>query len=345
MASLYERLSSAQPYVIAEMSANHAGNLQTALKLVEAVAKSGADCLKVQTFTADTMTIDSTKPYFKPQGKLWQDYSLYDLYQEAAMPWEWQAEIKAKCESNGLDFLSTPFDCSAVDFLESIDVEMYKIASYELVDLPLISYAASKGKPMILSCGMSTLDEINEAVETCIKQGNSQIVLLKCCSQYPADYANMNLKVIPDMRDRFGLPVGLSDHSIGSLASVVATTLGAVVIEKHVCLSREIPNPDAAFSMEPAEFTSLVEDVHNAYVALGDLDYTLSESEKKSRISRRSLFAIKDIKIGDVFNESNVRAIRPGQGLKPKYLGQILGSVAKRNIERGEPLTQADLQG
>jgi len=336
--TLYEKLTSGV-YIIAEMSANHAGSLDIALEIVRAAKRAGADCLKIQTYTADTMTIDCDNEYFRVKSGLWDGYKLYDLYKEAGTPWEWHAAIKAECEKEGLDFLSTPFDCSAVDFLEKLGVEFYKIASYELVDLPLIEYAASKGKPMVISCGMGSIEEIQDVVDTCRQQGNDQIVLLKCCSEYPANYSDMNLATIPDMRQRFGVPVGLSDHSMGSVGAVVGVSLGACVVEKHFCLSRAIKNPDSDFSMEPEEFADMVRDIRIAAEIRGNVRYELTELEQSGLAGRRSLYAVQDIKKGDLFSAENVRSIRPAYGLKPKYMRQILGKKASVSIKRGSALS------
>ena len=252
--------------------------------------------------------------------------------------------MKAKCEAVGVDFLSTPFDFTAVDFLEDMGVEFYKIASFELIDIPLIEYTAGKGKPMIISCGMGSVEEIEEALAACRKQKNEQIVLLKCCSQYPARYEDMNLSVILDMRKRFGVPVGLSDHSMGSLAPAVAVSLGAKVIEKHVCLSRKIENPDAGFSMEIEEFAKMVEDVRHTEKMLGQPTYELTEHEKNGLVNRRSLVAVKPIAQGEVFTAENVRSIRPAIGMKPKYYQTLLGKRAKQSYEFGEPIVMAELE-
>lgn len=340
MFHMFEKINQGSPYLIAEMSANHAGKLDNALEIVRQSAKAGADCVKIQTYTADTLTIDCDREYFRVKGGLWDGYRLYDLYQDAGTPWEWQARIKEECEACGVDFLSTPFDATAVDFLEQIGCEAYKIASFELVDLPLIEYAASKGKPMIISCGMGSLEEIQDAVDACRRVGNHQIVLLKCCSEYPASWADMHLGNIPDMKQRFGVSVGLSDHSLGSLGAVVGVALGACVVEKHVCLSRKIKNPDSEFSMEMDEFAKMAQDIRNAKLIAQGPDYTLSEREKSSLIFRRSLFAVKEIRVGEEFTEENIRSIRPGYGLSPKYMTSLLGKKSKRTVHRGEPVTQ-----
>ena len=342
MFQLYHKIASGQVYVIAEMSANHAGKLENALEIVRQAAQAGADCLKIQTYTADTMTIDCDNEYFRVKGGLWDGYKLYDLYKEAGTPWEWHAAIKAECEKAGIDFLSTPFDRSAVDFLEELGVEFYKIASFELVDIPLIEYAASKGKPMILSCGMGSPEEIQDAVDACKGQGNEQVILLKCCSEYPANYADMNLATIPDMRVRFGVPAGLSDHSMGSIGAVVGVSLGACVVEKHFCLSRKLKSADCAFSMEPAEFAGMVKDVRAAAEIRGHVSYELTESEKASTAFRRSVFAVRNIAEGEAFTKENVRVIRPNNGIRPKKLNMLLTKAARRSIKYGEPITNED---
>ncbi len=344
MFHMFEKINNGQVYVIAEMSANHGGSLENALKIVRETANAGADCLKIQTYTADSLTIDCDNEYFRIKGGLWDGYKLYDLYTDAGTPYEWQAQIKEECEAYGMDFLSTPFDDDAVDFLERIGCEAYKIASFELVDIPLIEYIASKGKPMIISCGMASIDEIQDAVDACHRMGNNQFVLLKCCSEYPANWEDMHVGNISDMQKRFEVPVGLSDHSEGSIAAIVATALGACVIEKHVKLNG-VDSADSAFSMPIDYFASMVQDVRNAKIIAKGPDYSLSDNEKSSTVFRRSLFAIKDIKAGESFTKENVRSIRPGYGLKPKYLKNIVGKSAIRDIGRGEPLTDELLKG
>ncbi len=342
MFHLEEKLKSNDIYIIAEMSANHGGHLENALELVRRVADAGADCLKIQTYTADSLTIDCDTEYFQIQGGLWDGDTLYHLYEKACTPYEWQAEIKNECEKNGIDFLSTPFDKNAVDFLEELDVEAYKIASFELVDLPLIKYTASRGKPMIISTGMASIEEIQEAIDTCRSVGNNQIVLLKCCSEYPAPWDDMHLGNIPDMRNRFQVPIGLSDHSFGSMGAVVGATLGACVIEKHVKL-QGVESADSEFSMTVEEFAKMVSDVKNARKIATGPDYELTSGEKKSMVFRRSIFAIRDINEGEEFDENNIRVIRPGYGLKPKYYDELIGKKSKRNIRRGEPIRIEDL--
>ena len=339
MFQLYEKIKKDEVYIIAEMSANHGGCLDNALEIVRQAAAAGADCLKIQTYTADSMTIDCDNEYFRIKGGLWDGYKLYDLYQEAGTPYEWQETIKKECEKCGIDFLSTPFDRDAVNFLEDLGAEAYKIASFELVDIPLIEYTASKGKPLIISTGMGSPEEIQDAVDACRRMGNEQIVLLKCCSEYPAPWEDMHLGNIPDMKEHFRLPVGLSDHSVGSLGAVVGVALGACVIEKHIKLDG-VESADSAFSMTMDEFAQMVKDVRNARRIAQGPDYTLTEGEKASMVFRRSLFAVKDIKAGEVFTEENVRSIRPGYGIKPKYLASLPGRKAVREIRLGEPLTE-----
>lgn len=339
---LYEKMKTGT-YLIAEMSANHAGKIENAFRIIEEAKKAGADCVKIQTYTADTLTINCDSEAYRIKGGLWDGYNYYQLYKEAYTPWEWQPALKAKCEEVGVDFLSTPFDKTAVDFLEDMGTEFYKIASFELVDIPLIEYTASKGKPMVISCGMGSIEEIEEALAACRGQGNEQIVLLKCCSQYPANYEDMNLAVIPDMKKRFGVPIGLSDHSMGSLAPVAAVALGAKVIEKHVCLSRKMENPDAAFSMEIEEFAKMAQDVRNTEQMLGQPTYELTEQEKSSLPIRRSLAAVKPIAQGELFTEENVRSIRPATGIKPKYYSALLGKKAKKAYAFGDPIAMSEL--
>lgn len=331
-------------YIIAEMSANHAGKLDHALEIVHAAKEAGADCLKIQTYTADTITLNCDTDYFKIKHGLWKGYTLYDLYKEAYTPWEWQPIIKRECEKVDMDFLSTPFDNTAVDFLSEMGCEAFKIASYELVDIPLIKYTASKGKAMIISCGMGSIEEIQEAVKACEEVGNKNLILLKCCSEYPANYNDMNLSVIKDMQERFSYPIGLSDHSPGYIADVIAVSLGAKVIEKHVCLNRDIKNPDSEFSMEIKEFREMIEKIRLTESILGKETYELSESEKAGKMGRRSLFATKDIAVGEHFTEENIRSVRPSDGLLPKYYGVILNQEAKFSYRKGEPIRREEIE-
>ncbi|WP_035289868.1 pseudaminic acid synthase [Clostridium sp. KNHs214] len=326
-------------YIIAEMSANHAGNYERAVEIVKAAKVSGADCIKIQTYTPDTMTIDCNNEYFSIKDGTWKGENLYKLYEKAYTPWEWQEGLKKEAEKIGIDFLSTPFDKTSVDFLENMDVDFYKIASFELVDIPLIKYVASRNKPIIMSTGMGTLEEIEEAINAIKSQGNNNLCLLKCSSAYPAIPEDMNLMTMKNLKDIFGVPVGLSDHSLGSIAAVTAVAMGAKVIEKHFCLSRNIENPDSSFSMEPHEFKKMVQDIRAAERAIGKVSYNLSDKESQSKIFRRSIFIVENIKKGEKFTEKNIRIIRPGDGLKPKYYDEILGKTASCDIERGTPLS------
>ena len=342
MIHLYDSLEKGEVYIIAEMSANHGGSLENALKIVREAKNAGADCLKIQTYTADSLTIDCDNEYFKIKGGLWDGFKLHDLYNEALTPYEWHKAIKDECDKVGIDFLSTPFDNEAVDFLEDLGIEFYKIASFEMVDLPLIEYAASKGKPMIISTGMSSLEEMQDAIDACKRAGNDKIVMLKCCSEYPAPWEDMHLGNIPDMREKLGVPIGLSDHSAGSLGAVVGTSLGACVIEKHIKIDG-VESADSKFSMTTEEFAQMVKDVRNATLIRKGPSYELTSGEKSSMIFRRSLFAIKDIKAGEKFTDENIGVIRPGYGILPKYKKDLVGKNSKRDIKRGEPITKEDL--
>lgn len=341
---LFETIDNGGVYFIAEMSGNHGGSIDNAMRIVHSAAEAGADCLKLQTYTADTITIDHDSPDFQTQtGGLWEGRTLYDLYEEAHTPWEWQLDIKEECERLGMDFLSSVFDMSSVDFLESIGTEMYKIASPELVDIPLIRYAASKKKPMIISCGMGSVQEIADAVAACRAAGNDQIVLLKCTSEYPAVYEDMNIATMADMRKRFGCYVGLSDHSMGWAVDIAAAVLGANVIEKHFCLTRKDKTVDSEFSMEPEEFSSMIHDVHLAKLAIGNATYERTEKEKCGLSGRRSLYAVQPISKGELFTRNNVRSIRPAYGLPPKHFEELLGKKATRDIAFGSPIEWSDL--
>lgn len=333
---LYGKLK--RTYIIAEMSANHAGSKERAFEIIRAAKDSGADCVKIQTYTPDTMTIDCDNEFFRIRKGTWSGETLYQLYKKAYTPWEWQLELKELAESLEMDFLSTPFDRSSVDFLEKMGIEFYKIASFELVDIPLIKYVASKGKPIIMSTGMSSLSEIDEAVRTIRENGNPQLVLLRCSSAYPAITSDMNLKTIHNMSETFNVPIGLSDHSFGSVGAVVAVAMGARVIEKHLCLSRTVDNPDASFSMEPDEFARMVRDVREAEKAIGEVHYGVTKQEKENVLFRRSIFCIQDIKAGDVLSQDNIRIIRPGDGLEPKYYDELLGKRAAIDMKRGTPI-------
>ncbi len=332
-------------YVIAEMSANHAGSIERAKEIIRAAKESGADCIKIQTYTPDTLTIDCNNRYFNIADGTWEGENLYSLYQKGYTPWEWHEELRAEAEKAGIDFLSTPFDNTAVDFLEKLGVSFYKIASFELVDIPLLEYVASKNKPIIMSTGMGTLEEITEAVEAVYSAGNHQLVLMKCSSAYPAKSEEMNLRTITDLKKRFGVPVGLSDHSMGPFSAATAAALGANVIEKHFCISREIKNPDSTFSMEPQEFKDMVHQVREVEKALGIVSYGVSHQEETNAKFRRSLFVVDDIPKGGQFTCENIRSIRPAYGLKPKYYKEILGKRAARDLKRGMPLTFDDVEG
>lgn len=343
MFHLYDKIKNNEVYVIAEMSANHSGKLDNALEIVRQVKAAGADCLKIQTYTADSMTIDCENDCFQIHGGLWDGYNLYRLYEYAGTPYEWQARIKEECEACGIDFLSTPFDKVAVDFLEELKVEAYKIASYELVDIPLIEYTAAKGKPMVISVGMGSVEEIQEALDACRRVGNDQIILLKCCSEYPAPWNDMKLGNIPDMIQRFHVPVGLSDHSAGSIGAVVGVSLGACVIEKHIKLEG-VESADSGFSMTIQDFAQMVRDVHSAKKIMQGPDYTLTKGEETSTVFRRSIFVVKDIRAGEAFTEDNIRVIRPGYGMKPKYYRETIGKRAACDIQQGTPLKETHIQ-
>lgn len=342
---LLDYLQQKKTYLIAEMSGNHGGRIEKAMDIVHAAAEAGADCLKIQTYSADTITIDChTEPFLVKTG-LWKNDYLYDLYKKAYTPWEWTQPIKEEAEKLGMDFLSTPFDFSAVDFLEDAGVQFYKIASFEIIDIPLVKKVAQTGKPVIMSCGMASEEEIREAVNTVKATGNDNLILLKCCSAYPTDYATMNLRTIVDMRERFGVPVGLSDHSIGTLTDIAAVALGVPVIEKHICLSREDKTVDGAFSLDKEEFKQLVTDVRNTELSLGAVKYGPSADEAQSYAHRRSLFAVKDIKAGESFTADNIRSIRPACGLHTRYYEELIGGkTAARDIPFGTPLSWEDVK-
>ena len=325
------------PFIIAEMSGNHNHSLARALEIVEAAAKTGADAIKIQTYTADTMTIDKADGEFRisAPGSLWEGETLYGLYQKAYTPWDWQEKIFAHARKCGILCFSTPFDATSVDFLERLDAPCYKIASFENVDLPLIKKVAETGKPIIASTGMATVGELDDLVRTARDNGCEDLTLLKCTSSYPASPAGTNIRTIPHMKELFGCRVGLSDHTLGVGAAVASIALGATVIEKHFTLSRADGGVDSAFSMEPDEFAQLVRECRTAYEALGEIRYAPQEQEKESLSFRRSLYVVKDVKKGERFTEENVRSIRPGLGLSPKYYDMVLGKVASREIARG----------
>ncbi len=330
-------------YIIAEMSANHAGSLERALELIHVAKDAGADCVKIQTYTADTMTIDCHNEYFQIEKGTWEGENLYGLYQKAYTPWAWQEQLRDEAAKVGIDFLSTPFDPRSVDFLEDLGVHFYKIASFELVDIPLLEYVAAKNKPIIMSTGMGTLEEIQEAVDAIYSTGNRQLALMKCSSAYPAKPEEMNLRTMQDLKERFGVPVGLSDHSMGAFSAATAVAMGANLIEKHFCISRAVKNPDSSFSMEPQEFREMVEQVREVEKAMGSVQYGVSRQEESNACFRRSLFVVEDIAAGEVLTPEKIRSIRPAYGLKPKHYQEVLGRTAKRALRRGTPLSFDDI--
>lgn len=330
--------SGTPPYMVAEMSCNHGGDIQKAFRLMDAAKSAGADAVKLQTYTADTITIDSDRPEFRIKGGPWDGRRLYDLYTEAFTPWEWHEKLFAKGRELGLAVFSSPFDFTAVDFLEKLDAPAYKIASFECVDLPLIRRCAATGKPLIISTGLANLEEIGEAVAAAREGGAKDIVLLHCVSAYPAPATQYNLNRMPELRRRFGVWAGLSDHTLGSATAVAATALGAVMIEKHVTLARADGGPDAGFSLEPAEFAHLVAETREAWHGLGDGAFVRQAAEEPNAIFRRSLYVVEDVKAGEKFTARNVRSIRPGYGLAPKHYESVLGRKAARDVSRGTPV-------
>lgn len=326
-------------YVVAELSANHNHDFDQAARIIQAAKQAGADAVKLQTYTPDTITMASDRPEFRVRGgTLWDGRTLHDLYAEAFMPWEWQPRLKMVAEELGMDCFSSAFDATAVDFLEEMNVPAHKVASFELVDIPLIQKMARTGKPLIVSTGMATVEEIEEALQSAREAGAAQIALLKCTSAYPAPAQEMNLRTIPEMARRFALPMGLSDHTMGIAAPVAAVALGACIIEKHLTLSRSVPGPDSGFSLEPEEFKAMVDAVRTAEKALGEVQFGFSEKEEASRAFRRSLFVVDDVKEGETFTPVNVRSIRPANGLHPRHLAEVLGKRASQSIKRGTPL-------
>lgn len=324
-------------FIIAELSANHNNDYSLAVKTIEAMADAGADAVKVQTYKPESLTTNIDTGYFAPRTKgLWKGYTPWDLFSEAAMPYDWQPNLKLIAEKLGLTFFSSPFDIEGVDFLESINCPIYKIASPEINDIPLIEYAASKCKPMIISTGLGDIDDIQLCIDACHKVGNFDITLLKCTSQYPASLEQANLVTIPEMASRFNVKVGVSDHTMEHIVPIVAVSLGAKVVEKHFILDRKLGGPDSAFSMEPHEFKEMVDAIRNVEVALGSVTYEVSEEDKNRR---RSLFVVEDIKKGEIITHKNVRSIRPGFGLHPKCLSNIIGKTVKKDLKKGEPLT------
>ncbi len=335
----FEISSTSSVFVIAELSANHNGSLETAIETIKAAKRTGADAIKLQTYTAETITLNSRKEDFRlKQGTIWDGKYLYDLYQEAYTPWEWHATLFEAAAAEGLICFSSPFDFTAVDLLEDLNAPAYKISSFEITDIPLIEYVASKGKPIIISTGIAEIEDIESAIAACHRMNNKQIILLKCTSSYPAPMDEANLCMIKDFKDRFGVYSGLSDHTLGFTAPVVAVCMGAKVIEKHFILDRSIGGPDASFSLNEAEFTAMVSAVRDAEMAIGRVDYKLTDKQRKGRDFSRSLYVAADIKKGEVFTEKNIRSVRPGFGLHPKYYNQVLGKKATSDLETGDAL-------
>lgn len=326
-------------FIIAELSANHNGSLDTALETIRAAARAGADAIKLQTYTADTITIDSRKEDFMIKGTIWEGRNLHDLYAEAYTPWEWHARLFEAARAEGLECFSSPFDPMAVDFLEQLNTPAYKVASFEITDIPLIELIASRGKPVIISTGIAEMEDIELALDACHRMGNHDIALLKCTSSYPAPIEEANLTMIRDFRERFGVIAGLSDHTMGATAPIVSVCMGAKIIEKHFILDRSIGGPDASFSMTEAEFTDMVRMVRDAEKAIGRVDYNLTEKQRKGRDFSRSLYVVRDIAAGEKLTEENIRSIRPGFGLHPRYYREVLGKIAKVSIEKGDRLT------
>ena len=325
-------------FIIAELSANHMNDFDVAVKTIEAMAEAGADAVKFQTFTPDTITLNCDNEYFQiKQGTVWDGQILHKLYDDAYMPWDWQPKLKKIAENLGLIVFSSPFDKTSVDFLEDMGVLVYKIASFEITDIPLIDYVASKGKPILISTGIASFEDIELAVKTCLDAGNDKIALLKCTSSYPAPLEEINLNTIPDIKEKFNVVVGLSDHTLGSEVSTAAIAVGANVIEKHFILDRTMGGPDSGFSMEPHEFKQMVDSIRNVEKALGKVNYDLSDKMKANREFSRSLFVVLDMKKDDVITEDNVRSIRPGFGLHPKYLKEILGKKVNKDLKKGTP--------
>lgn len=332
--------TSEKVFIIAELSANHNGSLDIALETIRAMKESGADAIKLQTYTPDTITLDCDSDMFTiSQGTLWDKRKFHDLYAEAMTPWEWHPILFEHAKSLGMEAFSSPFDTTAVDFLSELEVPAYKIASFEITDIPLIEYTAAKGKPIIISTGIATLSDIEEALDACRRVGNDQITLLKCTSAYPAALEEMNLLTIDDMKNRFGVDVGLSDHTMSLAAPVTAVALGARVIEKHFILDREMGGADSVFSLEPHEFKAMVDAVRDTEKLLGQVTYELSPKSLKSREFSRSLFIAEDVKAGEIISATNVRSVRPGFGLSPKHLKEIIGKSFKTDVKKGTPLS------
>jgi pseudaminic acid synthase len=332
-------------FIIAELSANHNGSLETALETIRAAKRAGADAIKLQTYTADTLTIDCDKDDFIiKSGSIWDGRTYYELYQSAYTPWEWHEELFRVAKEEGLICFSSPFDKTAVDFLETLDTLAYKIASFEITDIPLIEYVASKGKPVIISTGIATNKDIELAIDACYRMGNKDIALLKCTSSYPAPIEEANMIMVKDMAERYGFITGLSDHTMGSTVPIVATAFGAKIIEKHFILDRSIGGPDASFSMNEEEFTAMVKAVREAEKAIGVVDYSLTDKQKKGRDFCRSLYVVEDINAGEIITEKNVRSIRPGFGLHPKHLNSIIGKNVCKNLAIGDRISLMDIE-
>lgn len=329
-----------QTIVVAELSANHNHDIDIAKLSIKAAKDAGADAVKIQTYTPDTMTIDCDNEFFKiSQGTIWDGTTLYKLYQEAYTPWEWHKELFDYANKIGIEIFSTPFDDTAVDFLEKLNVTKYKIASFEITDLPLIEYTASKGKPIIISTGIATFDEIEVAVQTCIKAGNNKITLLQCTSQYPSKPEDANIETMKDLREKFNVNIGLSDHTLGHHVACIAVAAGAKMIEKHFILDRNIGGPDSTFSMTPSEFTEMVDKIRFVEKIMGHVTYDMDEQKQKSRAFARSLFIVEDVKKGDIATSNNIRSIRPGYGISPKFLSEIIGKEFTCDVKRGTPLS------
>jgi pseudaminic acid synthase len=336
----FEISASGKVFIIAELSANHNGSLEVAIQTIKAAKRTGADAIKLQTYTADTITIDAKTDDFRlKQGTIWDGKYLYDLYKEAYTPWEWHEALFKAAHDEGLICFSSPFDNSAVDLLENLNTPAYKIASFEITDIPLIEYVASKGKPVIISTGIAELEDIELAIAACRRMGNDQIALLKCTSSYPAPIEEANMVMVKDLATRYDVVAGLSDHTMGITVPVVATAFGAKIIEKHFILDRSIGGPDASFSLNEAEFTAMVKAVREAEIAIGVIDYKLTDKQRKGREFSRSLYVVSDLRKGEVITEAHVRSVRPGYGLHPKHLKEILGSEAKRDYKRGDRFT------
>jgi pseudaminic acid synthase len=334
----FEINNSSPVFIIAELSANHNGSLETAIETIKAAKRAGADCIKLQTYTADTLTIDCDKDDFLIKGTIWEGKNYYQLYQEAYTPWEWHEELFKVAKEEGLICFSSPFDKTAVDFLEDLNVPAYKIASFEITDIPLIEYVASKGKPIILSTGIAEEADIELALDACRRMGNNDIALLKCTSSYPAPINEANMCMVKDLAERYGVISGLSDHTMGATVPIVATVFGAKIIEKHFILDHSIGGPDASFSMDEAEFKAMVLAVREAEKAIGIVDYALTDKQVQGKDFSRSLYVVEDMKAGDVITEKNVRSIRPGFGMHTKYYYDILGKTVNQDIEKGEAL-------